>query len=270
MTDADAATGQVTADAAEIYERCFVPALFAQWPDRVLDHAGLVDGDAVLDVACGTGVVARAAARRLRGTGSVTGLDVNEGMLAVARRSPAAVSWRRGAAEELPFPDASFDRAVCQFGLMFFVDRVAALREMCRVVRAGGTVTVATWAGVDESPGYAAMVDLLRRLFGGAAAGALLAPFSIGTSEALRALMAAAGAAEVTVTHVRGEARFDGLDAWLSTEIRGWALAEQISDAQFAQLSLAARRELAHLVGADGRVCFDAPALVATATVGAT
>ena len=164
MSKLDAATtGQVTATAAETYETFFVPALFGQWPDRVLDVAGLSAGDDVLDVGCGTGIVARAAARRLDGTGSVTGVDINDGMLTVARRACEPVTWQLGPAEELPFAARSFDRVVSQFALMFFADQTAAVAEMARVVRPGGTVTVVTWAGIEQSPGYAAMVGLLEQ-----------------------------------------------------------------------------------------------------------
>ncbi len=187
-------SGQVIDSAAEVYERFFVPALFDQWPGCVLDAAGLSDGDDVLDVGCGTGILARAAARRLDGSGTVTGIDVNEGMLAVARRMAETVAWHSGRAERLPFADQSFDRVVSQFALMFFADRSAAVSEMARVARPGGTVVIATWATVDQSPGYAAMVELLDRLFGGETASALLAPFVLGTRDALAAVVGASPA----------------------------------------------------------------------------
>ena len=110
MATTDAARGQVAAAAAEVYEEFFVPALFGQWAAPMLDAAGVAAGDAVLDVGCGTGVVARAAARRVGPTGEVVGLDRNDGMLAVAARSLEPVTWRQGVAERLPFDDGRFDR----------------------------------------------------------------------------------------------------------------------------------------------------------------
>ncbi|MCB1588829.1 MAG: methyltransferase domain-containing protein, partial [Xanthomonadales bacterium] len=105
--------------AAEAYEAMFVPALFAQWAPRVLDGVALSPGQRVLDVACGTGVLAREAARRVGLSGAVSGLDPAPGMLAVARRSAEVVDWREGVAESLPYADGQFDAVVSQFGLMF-------------------------------------------------------------------------------------------------------------------------------------------------------
>ena len=109
-------SGQVAVAAAEVYEEFFVPALFAEWPARVLQAAAVQNGDAVLDVACGTGILAREAVKRVGASGSVVGIDINEGMLAVARRKAADISWKAAPAENLPFDARSFDRVVSQFG----------------------------------------------------------------------------------------------------------------------------------------------------------
>src|SRR5262245_30686072 len=98
----EASTGQVTGSAAEVYEAFFVPALFGQWATRLAEAAGLCPGNRVLDVACGTGVLAREAAGRVAPGGSVVGLDRNEGMLAVAAAKAPSIGWRAGRAEALP------------------------------------------------------------------------------------------------------------------------------------------------------------------------
>jgi ubiquinone/menaquinone biosynthesis C-methylase UbiE len=96
----------------------------------VADAAKIASGDRVLDVGCGTGVLARAAADRVAADGQVTGLDLNKGMLAVARRLRPKIEWRQGDATKLPFADGSYDVVMSQFSLMYFPDRIAALNEM--------------------------------------------------------------------------------------------------------------------------------------------
>ena len=91
--------GQVTRSAADVYDEFFVPALFAPWAAPVADAARINAGNQVLDVACGTGVLAREAAARVRPSGSVIGLDRNSGMLAVAMRKAPEITWREGVAE---------------------------------------------------------------------------------------------------------------------------------------------------------------------------
>jgi ubiquinone/menaquinone biosynthesis C-methylase UbiE len=116
----------------------FVPALFRQWAPIVADAARIKSSDRVLDVACGTGVLAREAAARTGQSGRVAGLDPHAGMLAVARGVSPAIDWQEGTAEALPFPDHAFDAVVCQFGIMFFPDRDKAIREMLRVMVPAG------------------------------------------------------------------------------------------------------------------------------------
>lgn len=260
---AEVDTGQVITLAAEVYENFFVPALFAQFTGPVLSAAKVAPGDRLLDVACGTGVLARAARDSVGRDGTVTGLDLNPAMLAVARRT-VGVDWRQGAAERLPFEGESFDVVVSQFGLMFFVDRAAALSEMARVLEPNGRAAIAVWASLDENPGYAAMVNLLDRLFGKAVADALRAPFALGDRQLVADLVTCAGFRDVEVAQVAGTARFSSLEAWMHTDIRGWTLADRITDEEFVKLLEHACRDLAHFVGDDGEVAFAAPALVVT------
>jgi ubiquinone/menaquinone biosynthesis C-methylase UbiE len=263
MSDND--RGQVIASAAEIYEEFFVPALFAGWPDRLADAAHVRPGQRVLDVACGTGVLARGVAARVGAEGSVVGLDINDGMLAVARRSIAPIEWREGRAEELPFEDASFDAVVSQFGLMFFEDRAQALREMMRVLKPGGLMAVAVWDSLDHTPGYGAMVALLQRLFGDEAANRLRAPFVLGNKTSLQNLFAEAGIPNADIASHMGIAHFPSLDSWMYTDIKGWTLADLIDDAGFKRLLTDAQRILSRFVMPDGSVRFDAPALIVSA-----
>ncbi len=257
--------GQVTRNAAEVYQEFFVPALFEQWAGRVAHAAQLQPGQRVLDVACGTGVLAREAARRVGSAGSVTGIDINDGMLAVAQRTAPKIAWKHGAAEQLPFETGSFDAVVSQFGLMFFDDRHAALGQMARVLRPRGCMAVAVWASLDETPGYAAMTALLRRLFGEAAANALRAPYALGDPTTLAPLLSDIGVTDVRIDTVAGEARFPSLDGWVHTDVKGWTLADMIDDAQYALLQREAKTALGEFVRPDGTVAFSAPAQIVTA-----
>jgi len=261
----DSTRGQVARSAAEVYDAFFVPALFEEWPPRLARAAGLRPGQRVLDVACGTGVLARHAARVVGAGGEVVGLDLNPGMLEVARRRAPGASWREGTAEALPFADARFDAVLSQFGLMFFADRAGALREMWRVLRPGGALAVAVWARLEDTPGYAALARLLRRVLDAEAAAALEAPFSLGARAALEALAGEAGIAGARVETHEGTTRFASLHDWLFTEVRGWTLSERIDDAQFARLEREAEAELGGFVAADGTVSFASPAHVMSA-----
>ena len=200
--------------------------------------------------------------------GVVIGVDLNEAMLTTAARVTPTVDWRRAPAEDLPLGDDSVDAALSQFGLMFFEDRHAALAELHRVVRPGGRVVVATWCELSRSPGYAEMTELLRDELGDEAARSLEQPYVLGDPDEVTDLLRGAGLRDVEVREEPGTARFESLRAWLHTDIRGWTLAETVSDEVFDRLSAAARARLAGFVGTGGEVEFDAPALLATATAG--
>lgn len=257
--------GQVSSSAAEVYEEFFVPALFAQWAGPVCDAARLASGQTVLDVACGTGVLALEAASRVSAEGSVVGLDRNEGMLAVASRKSDGIDWRLGQAETLSFPDGCFDAVISQFGLMFFDDRVAALREMWRVLRPGGRLAVAVWDGLENCPGYAVMTSLLQRLFGDHIADALRVPYVLGDAEVLRGLFADAGVQDATVATPSGTATFPSIASWVHTDVKGWTLADLIDDAQYETLQREAAVELQAFRQPDGRVIFRHPAHIVLA-----
>jgi ubiquinone/menaquinone biosynthesis C-methylase UbiE len=258
--------GQVSATAAEVYETFFVPALFAEWAPRVADAAAFAPGDRVVDVACGTGAVAREAARRVAPGGIVVGLDRNDGMLAVARRLCPGVEWRQGRAEALPIDTGSQDAVTSQFGLMFFEDRVAALREMWRILRPGGRLAVAVWDTLERTPGYAAMTALIDRLFGAAVAEGLRAPYVLGDPDELLELFSRAGIPGVRLRTLDGVARFPSVERWVQTDVKGWTLADLIDDAQYARLQAAAPEALASFVRDNGAAEFAAPAHIVSAT----
>jgi len=256
--------GQVVASAAEIYDEFFVPALFAEWPEHILKAVNLQQGDRLLDVACGTGVLARKAATILDTNGSVVGVDINEGMLAVARRKASGISWRTAPAEALPFEDNAFDRVVCQFGLMFFADQVQALQEMTRVLQPDGCLAVAVWGSLADTPGYTAVAEMLTELFGPEIAQSIEAPYALGNKQKLAALFARAGIDDITMQTITGTARFPSIESWLYTDIKGWTLADLIDDEGYEKLKQMAPQKLSQFALPDGSVAFAAPAHIVT------
>lgn len=258
---------QGTQSPAEVYDRLFVPALFAQWGDIVADVAGIAVGERVLDVACGTGVLACAAEKRVGPNGLVVGLDPNEEMLAIARPKSSRIEWRSAQAESLPFEAESFDAVASQFGFMFFDSKDGALREMMRVLRPGGRLAVAVCDAIDHSPGYAVLAELLHRLFGEQVAQAFRAPFLCGDPKQLLAASADAGIANARVTRHDGTVRFSSIESMISTERACvWTLGGLLDEAQFQRLLDAAEESLQPFVTAEGSVRFTMPALILTAT----
>ncbi len=182
---------------AEARERYTMAAFGNAWAAMLVQLAAPAEGERVLDVACGTGVVARYAAPLVGLTGRVVGLDLNAEMLTLARAMPqqdgVPIVWRDGNATALPFPDASFDLVCCQQGLQYFPDRPAALQEMCRVLVPGGRLALGVWRGLAQQPFYAALAEALERYGGPEAATSLRAAFRLAEADELRALVAGAG-----------------------------------------------------------------------------
>lgn len=251
---------------AEIYDTKFVPALFGPWGRKVAGLAEMSAGMNVLDVACGTGALALAARDAVGAGGTVTGLDANPEMLAVARGKAGDIEWIEGAAEALPFGDNSFDAVASQFGFMFFTDRAAALREMMRVLRPGGRMAVAVCGAVEISGAYAEFARLLDRVFGVEAGNAFRAPFVLGDPSAMAEIAREAGLAEARIEQHLGEARFDSIAELVFTEQACvWTLGGVLSDAQFQTLLAESETALAPWLQADGSIRFDMPAVLLVA-----
>lgn len=189
------------ANAAENYERYFVPAIGAPLAEDLIDAASLRDGEHVLDIACGTGVVTRLAAERVGKSGSVAGLDVNPGMLAVARAntpSSTKIEWHEASAEKLPLDDGSIDVVLCQMGLQFVPDKPAALREMRRVVKQKGRVLL-NLPGPTPPP-FVTLANALARHLNPQAGGFVNQVFSLHKTDEITRLIENAGFRDVTVT----------------------------------------------------------------------
>jgi SAM-dependent methyltransferase len=261
----DQAAWQLSDETAVAYERDFVPAIFAQWPPKLADIAGIAPGDRVLDVGCGTGVLAREAAVRVGPSGRVTGLDLNEGMLAVARRLRPEIDWRKGDALDLPFAERAFDVVVSQFALMFLPDRPRGLREMWRVLAPGGRLAVAVCAPLEETRGYRLFADILRREAGEDAAAMVEGYFALGDEAELLRLARAAEIADPRILTCEGWARFASIEEFGRIEIKGSPLAGLIDAAGFARVLTAAREALAEFLDDSGQLAIPLGARILTA-----
>ncbi len=213
--------GQGDVTTAEVYEEIFVPALFRRTAERLLAEAQISHGERVLDLGCGTGIVARLAADRVGASGSVTGLEPNEAMLAVARRIAPQVDWRPGNALTLPFEDGAFDRVLSQAILTSFQEPEGALQEMFRVVRPTGRVVVLLWDALERNPAFLTLVEAAGDRFGDEVASLLGAPFSLGEPERLLETFRRSGGRRVGIRNVRVVARFPSVRSWLYMQLKG-------------------------------------------------
>ena len=194
----------MSGSAAQNYER-FVASWFASWAADLVERADLQPGWRVLDVACGTGIVTRAAGPVIGPTGVIVASDLNEDMLSEAARhvvEGATVHWRRADATELPFDTDSFDALLCQQGLQFVPDKAAAVAEMRRVLRPGGVAAVSVWRSADHNPYISALADGLSRHLSIDAGQMMLAPFALGDRDVLAGLFSQAGFCTVGIQSV--------------------------------------------------------------------
>jgi ubiquinone/menaquinone biosynthesis C-methylase UbiE len=208
------------ANPAEGYESYMVPTLFAPCAKILIQAAGPKPDERVLDVGCGTGIVAREVASRLGATAAVTAVDLSANMLSVARSTAArdglTIEWREGNAEQLPFRDAAFDLVLCQFALMFVTDKAAGLSEMRRVVTESGRVLISLWQGLDRHPFYQTLHNVIQQRLG---MSALQEIFALGNADDLRGLVLEAGFRRVEIKPFSLTARFPNPEAFIAGEI---------------------------------------------------
>ena len=248
----DAERWQLEGDSPELYERYLVPAVTLPWAVDFVRRVGVRSGDRVLDVACGTGAVARVAAVRVGNGGRVPGLDVNGRMLAVARsQAPAravSIGWYEGSALALPFEDGEFGVVLCQLGLQFFADRMAALREMRRVLTPVGRVGASVYSAIERNPATHALSDALDRHLGRDASRVKRSEHALADVEELRGLFVHAGFADIRLETVVRSVRFPSVAAYVGVQFAATPLA-----ALLAGRDRAARERLVALVSADVR-----------------
>jgi SAM-dependent methyltransferase len=220
---------QLDGDAAALYQRHLVPAVTAGWAADLLERAGLRRGERVLDVACGTGVVARAAAGRVGRTGHVAGIDINAAMLAVARSLPAGpgagVGWVGASAVDLPFRAGSYDVVLCQLGLQFVPGRPAALAEMRRVLVAGGRIGLSVYGPIEHNPAALALAQALDRHLGPGASVTKRAEHALADPALLRALAAGAGFSRIQILTRTRIVRFASAAGYVRIQLTATPLA---------------------------------------------
>ncbi len=248
-------SSEAALQAAQTYQQYLVPALFEPMAHLLVERAALASGEHVLDVACGTGVVARLAATAVGTRGTVAALDLNPAMVHVARSVPvpegAAISWHEGSALALPFPDAAFSVIFCQQGLQFFPDPVLALQEMRRVLAPAGRVVLVVMQALDRHPVYHTLNDAIKQHIG---TGAFAAPFSLGDPNRLRSLLTAGGLPRIEIVPETFTVRFPLPDRFITLSVMGAAAAVP----SFAQMDPASRGALVDAIRGDVAEVIDA------------
>jgi ubiquinone/menaquinone biosynthesis C-methylase UbiE len=182
------------------YDRYLGSLLFYPFADDLAARLVVSPGMRVIEIACGTGIVTARLVRRLAGHGTLVATDLNEPMIAHARtRIPETpgLEWRQADGTSLPFPDRSFDAVVCQFGLMFFPDKAAGVREALRVLRPGGTYLFNVWDTLDRSPVCRITHETVGGFFPTDPPQFYTVPFSLHDTATLRRLLDQAGFTDV-------------------------------------------------------------------------
>ncbi len=252
---------------AEIYDDMFVPTFFGRFTGLTLDAARVDRGHTVMDVGCGTGALAVAAAGRVGPEGNVAGLDPNEEMLEQARLKDVPIDWHQGPAEQIPFEDETFDSVVSQFSLMYFDDKPKALQEMHRVLKPGGKFAVLVPDAIDRSPGFSVATELLHRLFGEEVARGMREPFQDGDPDYLKAICDDAGLRNAEITRATGAGRFDTPSDFMKVEGScAWTLGGLLNDEQLNQLYKESNQAFKPFQHSDGSIMIETPSLIIQAT----
>lgn len=248
---------QLSNDAAERYARCGARYILGPCAPSLVDAARPSAGERVLDVACGTGVVARVAAERVGPAGRVTGVDLNQGMITVARSLPAAkgapIEWLERSALELGLDDASFDVVLCQQGLQFFPDKARALEEMRRVLDRGGRLALSVWNGVGAY--HRAVGDALARFISPETAASFCASREGPSRADLERLATQAGFSDVQLRIDRIDIHLPHMDKFTLEHLAGTPIAPTLAAASpdaRAKLAASVSKQLERYADGDG------------------
>ncbi len=258
---------QELVEAGRGYESLFVPALFEQWTKHLIEGAGIREGSRVLDIACGTGILARNALSRTGPGGKVVGVDPAQGMIAAAKEIEPNIDWILCSAESLELGDETFDCVISQFGMMFFQDRQKSVEEMFRVLKPSGSLAIAVWNSVEQNPAYADIIAILQEQVGTAAADALRQPFSLGNTDEVIDVLDNSGFVGINVQTRVEPARFPSSRHMVEAELRGWLPLFDIflSEDEINDVLVESDRTLFKYANASGEAIFPTSAHVITA-----
>ena len=223
----------LSGSAPERYEANMVPAIFEPFATGLVEFAGLLEGENVVDVACGTGIISRLAWPMLAPSGRLVGVDINPGMLEIARktlsREGPEIQFKQGDVAAIPLADAEFDVAICQHGLQYFPDRLAALKEMRRILRESGRLVLSVWRPIEHNPGHSVVAGVLERRVSDAAGATRRAPFRLSDREEIRSLVTEAGFGDVEIRLDARVTRFASAEAMIRIMIAGTPLADAMA-----------------------------------------
>lgn len=187
----------------ENYDRYLGRVLFDPYAADLVARLDLPESAAVLELACGTGIVTRRLRDRLGPKVRLVATDLNEAMLGYAKTkfsSEDAIEWKQADATELPFPDQSFDSVVCQFGLMFFPDKERAVRETLRVLKPGGSLIFSVWDAIEHNDLPHIAHGIISKFFEDNPPDFYDIPFSVNDPEVIKSLVSAAGFRQIQVS----------------------------------------------------------------------
>lgn len=222
---------QLSGSAASIYEEQKVPAMFGPLAEATLSVVPLFENDQVIDLACGTGIVARKVRQKIGAGARIVGVDLNEGMIEIARnltdQNARSCDWYVSNVTELPFENETFTMAFCQQGIQYFPDTVAALREIKRVLRPSGRLSLTVWSGPSDF--FIALANSLRERISEEVALQSLAPFSFGEIGSLTEDMQRVGFREITSQLITVD-RTIGSESAIEREIMANPVGSQVAD----------------------------------------
>jgi ubiquinone/menaquinone biosynthesis C-methylase UbiE len=193
----DVESWQISGSSPAAYEKYLVPGFFKPWAETLTALVSPAPGSDVLDVACGTGIVARTVSSTVKKGVRVTGLDNNPEMLKhasmLSKRSGLEIDWQQGEANQLPFKERRFDYLFCQQGMQFFPEPQQALKEMHRVLKPGGRLALNIIRSIDYHPAFGILANELEKHIGETAGNMMRAPFPEWDQKTIRSMVEDAG-----------------------------------------------------------------------------